>query len=300
MHQTYPDCPIIALDAAAAFAPCIPATPHTNPRIESMTRKLLMSALIAMSIGAPSLHAQPAAPAAAPASAPASASQTAANPVDPDAIQALKDMGAALQSLKRYEVSIQLSGERVLADGQKLQHTATASMQIERPNKMRVAMHSARKERELLYDGKTATLFTPAQNFYSQVPFSDNLGGLITKLKEKFGVEVPATDLFVWGTPAAPFDDIQSAMLAGQDYIGNELCDLYAFRQGDLDWQVWISATGKPLPHKLVITYRADEARPQSVTLIDWNLNPSFKDSIFTFVPPKGARKIELVPLKTQ
>ncbi|HEY2256888.1 MAG TPA: DUF2092 domain-containing protein [Variovorax sp.] len=271
-----------------------------------MTRKLLVSALIAMSIGAPSLHAQPAAPAAAPASppaqasAPASPSQPEANPVDPDAIQALKDMGAQLQSLKRFDVSIELTGERVLADGQKLQHTATASMQIERPNRMRVAMRSARKERELIYDGKTVTLYTPAQHFYSQVAFTEHLGDLITQLKQKFGVEVPATDLFAWGTPAAPFDNIQSAMLAGQDYIGNELCDLYAFRQGDLDWQVWISASGKPLPHKLVITYRADEARPQSVTLIDWNLNPTFKDTTFTFVPPKGAREIPLVPLKRQ
>ena len=45
--------------------------------------------------------------------------QTPPNPVDPTAIQALKDMGAHLQSLKRFQVSTDLTGERVLADGQK-------------------------------------------------------------------------------------------------------------------------------------------------------------------------------------
>jgi hypothetical protein len=48
----------------------------------------------------------------------------------------------------------------------------------------------------------------------------------------------------------------------------------------------------------LAITNRADEARPQSVARIDWELRPSFKDSVFAFVPPKGATKVEIVPLK--
>ena len=103
-------------------------------------------------------------------------------------------------------------------------------------------------------------------------------------------------DLFLWGTPAAPLDKIDSAMNAGQDFIGNDLCNHYAFRQGTFDWQLWIT-TGDKLPRKLVITNRADEARPQSVTLIDWNLKPIFKDAVFKFTPPKGSTAVELRPL---
>ena len=80
----------------------------------------------------------------------------------------------------------------------------------------------------------------------------------------------------------------------GQDFIDDDLCDHYAFRQGNLDWQIWITTGSKPLPRKLVITNRADEARPQSVSLIDWNLKPTFKDSVFRFTPPKGATAVEL------
>ena len=42
------------------------------------------------------------------------------------------------------------------------------------------------------------------------------------------------------------------------------------------------------------------EARPQSVSLIDWNLKPAFKDSMFKFVPPQGSTKVELVARKTK
>jgi len=251
-----------------------------------MVRKILALSLLAMAmaLAAPSANAQ---------TAPAAA-------VDPASIQALKDMGAHLQTLKRFSVATEVTGERVLADGQKLQHTATAKMNVQRPNKIRALMKSARSTREIIYDGKSVTLFTPAQKYYSTVAFTETIGGLIDKLEARFGVEMPLSDLFLFGTPEAPLDKIESAMNAGQDFIDDDLCDHYAFRQGKVDWQIWITVGSKPLPRKLVITNRADEARPQSVHTIDWNLKPTFKDSVFTFTPPKGATKVELVPLKTK
>ena len=257
-----------------------------------MLRTIVMLGLVPMALATSTAHAQTAAP---PPGTPA-----AANAVDPASIQALKDMGAHLQSLKRFRVSTEVTGERVLADGQKLQHTATANLDVERPNKLRVVMQSARSERELFYDGKTVTLYTPAQKYYSTVEFSDTIAKLVERLKEYYSVEVPLSDLFLWGTPAAPLDKLDSAMNAGQDFIDDDLCDHYAFRQGKIDWQIWITTGSKPLPRKIVITNRGDEARPQSVSLIDWNLKPTFKDAVFKFTPPKGATKIELVPRKTK
>jgi len=113
-------------------------------------------------------------------------------------------------------------------------------------------------------------------------------------------MQIPLDDLFRFGTPEASFDTIESAMFAGQDRIGKNLANHYAFRQGNLDWQIWISAGSKPLPRKVVITNRTDEARPQSVHLIDWNLNPAFKDAVFKFTPPKDATKIAIVERKTK
>ena len=256
-----------------------------------MMRTILALSLLAMALAAPSAIAQ---------TTPAGTAAPAASAVDPASVQALKDMGAFLQSLKRFHVATEVTGERVLADGQKLQHTATAKMDVERPNKIRATMQSARSERQIIFDGKTVTLYTPAQKYYSTVEFTETIGGLIGKLEARFGVEMPLSDLFLFGTPAAPLDKIESAMNAGQDFIDDDLCDHYAFRQGKIDWQIWITTGSKPLPRKVVITNRADEARPQSVSLIDWNPKPTFKDSVFRFTPPKGATRIEIVPRKTR
>jgi hypothetical protein len=256
-----------------------------------MLRRGIVTGLLGLLLASPWAHAQTAAPAA---SAPA------ANAVDPAVIQALRRMGEHLQSLQRFGVSVDLSGERVLADGQKLQHTASADLDVARPHRLYALMSSARSSRQLFYDGKTVTLYTPAQKYYASAEFSGTIGQMIEGLKKRYDVEVPLSDLFLWGTELAPLDGMASAMNAGQDLIGDDLCDHYAFRQGIVDWQIWITTGARPLPRKLVITNRGDDARPQSVSLISWSLKPQFKDSVFKFTPPKGSTKIELVPAKAR
>jgi hypothetical protein len=253
-----------------------------------MHHKILTPCLLALALaaGAPGVSAQTAAPAVAA--------------VDPATVQALKAMGAHLQSLQRFRLTNELTGERVLTDGQKLQHMASAAIDVQRPNRLRVKMSSARSQRELFYDGKQVTLFTPAQKYYATVPFTGSLGDLADALQAKYGVELPLADLFVLGTPAATLDKLDSAMNAGQDFVGDDLCDHYALRQGNFDWQIWVTVGSKPLPRKLVITNRGDEARPQSVSLIGWDLKPALASSAFTFKPPPGAKAIDMVPRKTK
>src|SRR3974377_361455 len=104
---------------------CLHRSEVSQPRELTMVRNILLPSLMALSIAAASVHAQ---------TAPAGAGQAQANAVDPASIQDLKDMGANLQALKRFQVSTELTGERVLADGQKLQHSATADLDVQRPN----------------------------------------------------------------------------------------------------------------------------------------------------------------------
>jgi len=103
--------------------------------------------------------------------------------------------------------------QRVLADDQKLQHVATADMDV-----------------EFFCEGKNVTLCAPPQKYYSTVPFTGMLGELVERLKDRYNVEVPLSDLFFWDTPAASLGKLDSAMNPGRDFVDEELCDHYAFR----------------------------------------------------------------------
>ena len=78
-----------------------------------MVHNKLALVLLTLAFSAPFAHAQ---------STPPEPAKAAASAINPDSIQALKDMGAHLQTLVRFQVTTELTGERVLADGQKLQH----------------------------------------------------------------------------------------------------------------------------------------------------------------------------------
>ena len=43
-----------------------------------------------------------------------------------------------------------------------------------------------------------------------------------------------------------------------------------------------------------MITTTDEPSQPQYVALLKWDLAPKLDDKMFTFVPPKGALKIEL------
>jgi hypothetical protein len=68
----------------------------------------------------------------------------------------------------------------------------------------------------------------------------------------------------------------------------------YAFRQRDVDWQIWIQRGDEPLPRKLVITTTQETSQPQHVVLLTWELNPLLEDGLFAFHPPREAQAIEL------
>ena len=70
-------------------------------------------------------------------------------------------------------------------------------------------------------------------------------------------------------------------------------CDHYAFRQKDVDWELWIEQGGRPLPRKMVITTTAEPSKPQHSMVMNWDLAPKFEDELFTFVPPATAHQIE-------
>jgi hypothetical protein len=111
--------------------------------------------------------------------------QAAVNPVDPASIAALKRMGAYLQTLQRFEVKSHRTTESVLSDGQKLQNSALAEAQVHRPNKLRLVSWRGANEKELVYDGKTVTLYTPAQKYYASAETADTIGGMIRQIQDK-------------------------------------------------------------------------------------------------------------------
>ncbi len=70
-----------------------------------------------------------------------------------------------------------------------------------------------------------------------------------------------------------------------------------AFVQDEIDWQIWIQAGPRPVPRKLVITYKNEPGSPQYVArLFGWDFQPRLAEEFATFHAPAGSDQIDFLP----
>jgi hypothetical protein len=245
------------------------------------------------------LGALVAAVALAVAAGPTQAQQAAPPPGterDARAIDALTAMGKYLRSLKTFVVHADTTIDEVMTTGQKLQFAGTLDYQVQAPNRLRAEVNTDRRHRQFFYDGKTLTQYAPRMKYYATVAAPATIGETMELAAQKYDVEIPLADLFLWGTPQGGIDDVTNAAYIGPARIGSRDCDHYAYRQTNVDWQVWIERGKQPLPCKMVITTTDEPQQPQYAATLKWDLAPKLGDATFAFVPPKDARKIDLAP----
>ena len=215
--------------------------------------------------------------------------------VDPTAIAALNKMGTYLRSLKAFQITARTTQDQVLVNGQKVQFTADQNLLVRQSNGLFADVTNEGQHRLWFYDGKNFTLYADGPGYYATVPAPSNLRELGEELQQKFAIDMPLRDLFLWGTTQAPTSGIRSAIDLGPTQVEGTTVEHYAFRQDGVDWQVWIQNGDFPLPRKLVITTTDDDARPDYSSILTWNLAPSYNKEAFTFYPPPSAKKIVLV-----
>jgi hypothetical protein len=212
--------------------------------------------------------------------------------IDRGAMDALQKMGAYLRSLASFQVLAETTHEDVLDDGQKVQYGGSVNILAHRPNKLRAEVENDRVHRLYLYDGSSFTLFAERVGFYATVAAPPTIGKLVEKLHADYDFEVPLEDLFEWGDKGWQASSIKSAMDVGPGQVAGVTCEQYILRQDDVDWQIWVQLGSYPLPRKMVITTRTDEARPEYSAVLVWNLAPSFNDASFKFQPPDGVTRV--------
>jgi len=220
--------------------------------------------------------------------------------IEDGAVDALKEMSNFLMSAKTLEADAQGTLDVVTANGQRIQLDGTTNYKIRRPGFV-ITYNSDIKSRTFMYDGKNFTVYSPKLGYYATAPAPRTNREVLDTIYNKFGISLPLEDLFRWGDSganAARLQSLQSAYEVGTVTLDGVPTDHYAFREADVDWEVWIDQGPQPLPRKLVIVDRSDPARPTFISRLRWKVNPTFSDSDFTFVPDSNAKRIQLATFK--
>ena len=219
--------------------------------------------------------------------------------IEDGAIDAIKEMSNFLMTAKTLAITSQGSLDVVTNDGQRIQLDGTTNYKIRRPGFV-IDYNSDIKSRRFIYDGKSFTVYSPKLGYYASVAAPATNREVLDTIYNKFGIQLPLEDLFRWGdgSNADRIQALKSAYEVGSATIDGVETDHFAFREADVDWEVWIQKGDQPWPRKLVIVDRTDPARPTFTARLNWQFNPAFTDADFTFVPDANAKRIQMATYK--
>jgi hypothetical protein len=223
-----------------------------------------------------------------------------ATALDPAVTQILQRMTEYLGSLQQFSVNTQNTLEDELDSGHRIDYDISAKVIINRPNELYAERRGDLVDQIFYYDGKTLTLYNPADKVYATEPAPGTIEEMLDFTRESLGLMIPAADLIYRNAFPLLMQDVTLAMMVGKAVIGGIRCHHLLFSRPGVDFQVWIADSGRPLPLKYVVTDTGTTARLSITTVMsDWNVAPAVGDARFTFVPPQEAKAITFMPLET-
>jgi hypothetical protein len=208
----------------------------------------------------------------------------------------LRSMSMALADAGAYRFHAEVTFDQTLLSGQKLQFAGAADVTVKLPNEVAIDYRDDLSAKKFWYDGEKATLLDVPRAAYSEVALSGNVDDALRELQESYDLSLPLADL-ISNDVYAVIDAHALAWknLGIHDVEGTPAHHIAIVGDGT-DLQLWIQADGKPLPLKLVITYKAVPMAPQyTAVLMDWKLGGRVSDDTFESELPDGAKKIEFL-----
>jgi hypothetical protein len=216
-----------------------------------------------------------------------------------EARKLLKSMSDFLATQKMLSFAFDSTLEVITPSDQKLGLAASGIATLNRPDKIRVTRQGGFADTELIFDGKTLTLFGKNANLFTQVSSPGTVDQLIDDLRNKYNRPLPAADLLVTNSYDELVRDVYDAKDLGSGVINGQECDSLAFRKDDVDWQIWVAQGDRPFPCRMIVTSRSMKSAPQySIQFRDWKAGSDVAATNFTFENASNARKIDFTDLK--
>jgi hypothetical protein len=221
--------------------------------------------------------------------------------IDPQADELMRRMGDYLAQAQFFSVNAEVWQDVQLPSGQRVQAGRTIDLQVRRPNRFHAEVRSTRRNRGLYYDGTSITLLNSVQNFYGSIPAPASLDEALDAASERFGITLPLEDLIVSDPYQNAMGKVTSGILLGPVTVLGVPCEHLAFSLGTVDWQIWIEDGARPVPRKIVITYKDEEGSPEYTAILsNWDFETKLPDFLFNFEPPAGASKINVAEIKSE
>jgi hypothetical protein len=210
--------------------------------------------------------------------------------------EVLKQMCDYLKNLQQFSVQAEITEDVLLTSGQRIQSGRNVEASVRRPDRLRAESVGDTDDRLLVYDGKTITLMDKTKNFYTTIAAPPDIDAALEHAVQAFNLRAPLADLIYTKAYENLTAGVVSGFYVGLSKVQGVPCHHLAFRQKDIDWQIWVEDGPTPLPRKFLITDKKAQGLQFTAVFTKWNTSPQFQEGLFTFVAPEKAEKIDILP----
>jgi hypothetical protein len=226
--------------------------------------------------------------------APAAKPAAAVTPSQVQANEILMRMAEFLKNAQRFSVTVRDNYDAVQSSGQKIEFGGTRKLTLSRPDRLRVEGERSDGAKILtVFTGKEIVLIDTASNVYATETQTAGLDETIVHFVRDLGMKLPLAMLLVSQLPTELQNRVRSIDYVEKTKIDGATSHHLAARGDTVDFQIWVAEGEKPLPQRVVITYKTVKGEPQfRADLSDWNLAPAITDATFVAKPPDGAQKV--------
>src|SRR5262249_12525589 len=146
---------------------------------------------------------------------------------------------------------------------------------LRRPDRLRVESERSDGARSLvLFDGKTITTFDERARVYAQTSHPGNVDDAVVHFVRDLGMRLPLAVMLLDRMPGELQQRIQAVKYVEKSPTLGTPADHIAAKTPTVDFQVWIAQGDRPLPLRVVLTYRNTPGQPQFRSQFsDWNLD---------------------------
>jgi hypothetical protein len=215
--------------------------------------------------------------------------------IEPRVQELMRRMSDRLAQVPALALEAEEVYDDVPADRPRTQLTSVRRVAMRRPDRLVADAAGDAQNRALWYDGKTASSLDREQNVWTSGAVPPTVDGALDWVFDQTGTVVPLADFLYVDVYDRMMGQVQRGVYLGVHEAAGVPCHHLSFEQATIDWQIWIDAGPEPLPRKLVIAYKTEDEVPQySVTIRKWNVKADLPDALFRFVPPSGAKRVEI------
>ncbi len=216
-----------------------------------------------------------------------------------DAKRILKSMSDYMAAQQSFSFEYDANLEIVTPENQVIGIASSGALTLSRPDKVHAMRSGGFTDSEMIFDGKTLTVFGKNLNVYTQIEIPGSVAHLIDELKDTYHRPLPAADLLLPNSYDALMKGVVDVKDLGSGVIGGIECDSLAFRAEEVDWQIWIAQGETPYPCRFVITSKQVAGGPQySIQVRNWKAGDEVAALDFSFRNITEARPVDLQDLK--